>query len=291
MGGGSYSSTTRSARATSLGYHTKTSEQIFVSRELDLEMAPSKALLRESCDNAEHPNSVPIIIGLDVTASMGRVPHELIKDGLPTMMSNILQHGIPDPQVLFLGIGDHECDKAPLQVGQFESSDELLDKWLTTTYLEGGGGGNAGESYLLAWYYAANHTTLESFTKRGKKGFLFTIGDEPTLTSLPRTVVTSLMGGDFTSDYETSSAAQLLTRVNELYHVYHIHVQNTFNGKKQSVVDGWKQLLGDNLIVLQDHTLVADCISEIVADEVGTSSISENTTETASTQISPTPIL
>ena len=32
-----------------------------------------------------------------------------------------------------------------LQVGQFESTAELMDQWLTWTYLEGGGGGGRRE--------------------------------------------------------------------------------------------------------------------------------------------------
>ena len=85
---------------------------------------------------------------------MGHVPHALVQDGLPHIMETILKKGVEDPQVLFLAIGDHTCDEAPLQVGQFESSDELLDRWLTDVYLEGHGGGNDGESYMLAWYFA-----------------------------------------------------------------------------------------------------------------------------------------
>jgi hypothetical protein len=38
---------------------------------------------------------------------MGRIPHDLVKVGLPNMMGGIIEHGIPDPQILFLGIGDH----------------------------------------------------------------------------------------------------------------------------------------------------------------------------------------
>lgn len=279
MGGGGYSSSMRSTRAATSGYYTKSANEIFTSRSLDSEMAPNKALLRESCDSDEHPNSVPVIIGLDLTGSMGQVPHELVKDGLPTMMDNIIGNGVPDPQVLFLGIGDHECDQAPLQVGQFESSDELLDKWLTTTYIESGGGGNGGESYLLAWYYAANHTVIESFTKRGQKGFLFTIGDEPTLNTLPKGAVQNLMGrgSDFSSDYKTSSAAELLALASESYEIYHIHVQNTYNGKKQSVVDGWREILGENLLVAQSHEMVADIISDIVCAGAKNSDVASDT--------------
>ena len=131
---------------------------------------PSKALLRESRDSTSNPNSLPVIIALDVTGSMRTIPHSLVKEGLPNMVGNMIQRGVTDPAILFLGIGDHTCDDAPLQVGQFESGDEELDLWLTRTWLEGHGGGNNGESYLLAWYFAAKHTITDAWEKRGQKG-------------------------------------------------------------------------------------------------------------------------
>ena len=51
---------------------------------------------------------------------------------------------VPDPQILFVAVGDATSDRAPLQVGQFESTAELMDQWLTWSFLEGGGGGSSG---------------------------------------------------------------------------------------------------------------------------------------------------
>jgi hypothetical protein len=224
-------------------------------------MNPNGINLRESCDSKEHPNSLAISIALDLTGSMGSVPLALVKDGLPKLVSGIIQNGQPDPQVLFLGVGDHECDNSPLQVGQFESSDELLDKWLTDVYLEGGGGGNAGESYLLAWYFAGYHTKLDCFNKRKQKGFLFTIGDEPTLKKLPKHNLTEIMGD---GQYEDFTAAKLLEKARETWNVYHLHIKETSAGGRQETINGWKQLLGQNLIVIENHEEVADVIKDIV---------------------------
>lgn len=263
MGSGSYSSTLRDVRATSSGYYTKSSSEIFESKTINNAMNPHGVLLRESRDSVEHPNSVPIIVGLDVTGSMGSVPHHLVKNGLPTMMDTIIKSGIDDPQVLFLAIGDHECDRSPLQVGQFESSDELLDHWLTKVYLEGGGGGNAGESYLLAWLFAGRYTEHDAFDKRKEKGFLFTIGDEPTLRSVPARVQKNLMGD---GQYSDASASELLEQAKKKYNVYHIHIRETFAGSKQSTMDGWKQLLGDNVIIVQSKDEVPHVIAKIVSE-------------------------
>jgi len=197
MGYGSYSSHERSVRSDSLGYKSKSVDEIFAQnkvRRIHESMEPAKALLRECRDSVNHPNTVPIIIALDVTGSMGNIPHHMVKEGLPHMVDSMIENGVKSPSILFLAIGDHQCDNAPLQVGQFESGDLELDNWLTRTWIEGRGGANEGESYLLAWYFAAHHTSIDSFEKRGKKGFLFTIGDEPSLRNLPANVITEIMG-------------------------------------------------------------------------------------------------
>lgn len=262
MGMGSYSVDDRAKRATTLGYTSKPASQIFTQRDLSNAMNPEGVMLRESRDSEEHPNSVSIILALDVTGSMGSIPHFLVKEGLPNIMGNIIQRGIRDPQLLFLAVGDHECDRSPLQVGQFESSDPLLDKWLTEVYLEGGGGGNAGESYLLAWYFAAWHTAIDCFEKRGQKGFLFTIGDEPTLPELPAEALANIMGK---GQHRNHHALELLDKAREKYHVYHLHIKETSAGSQKTTQDGWKQLMGDNLILVDRHTEIARIIPETVA--------------------------
>jgi hypothetical protein len=224
-------------------------------------MSPHGIKVREAFDSEDHPKSLAIVLGLDVTGSMGTVPHFLVKDGLPNIMDRIIQGGIPDPALLFLGIGDHECDRSPLQVGQFESSDELLDKWLTDLWLEGGGGGNEGESYLLAWFFAAQHTSIDCFNKRKEKGFLFTIGDEPTLKNIPRSTLSKLMGEGQFEDY---TADKLIEMASQKYKVYHIHIKETAAGGSQETIDGWKQLLHDNLIVADSKRDVAGIIADTV---------------------------
>jgi len=262
MGGGTYSSTTRHERAVTSGYYSKPKEEIFKQREINNAMNPYGISIRESRDSVEHPNSLAIILALDVTGSMGSIPHHLVKDGLPDIMQGIMDKGIADPQLLFLAVGDHECgDRAPLQVGQFESSDELLDKWLTDVFLEGGGGSNAGESYLLAWYFAALHTSIDCLEKRGQKGFLFTIGDEPTLKSITSKRLASIMGD---GQYETLSDGDLLAKAREKYNVYHLHITETASGGRPHVQDGWKQLMGDNVVMIHRYQQVTDTITKIV---------------------------
>jgi hypothetical protein len=261
MGHGTYSYIDRSVRATSSGYYTAPVEQIFTERKINQAMDPKGVMLRESRDSDNHPKSVAVVVALDVTGSMLTVPHEMVKDGLPTMVSTIIQGGNLDPQVLFLAIGDHECDRAPLQVGQFESGDEELDKWLTSIYLESGGGGNDGESYLLAWYFAGLRTSIDCFEKRGQKGLLFTIGDEPCLRGISESHLKKVFGD---GQYSSYRAEELLALAREKYHVYHINVEETGTSRSRGSVDKWKTLIGENLINVYSHTEIPQKIAEVV---------------------------
>ena len=93
-------------------------------------------------------------------------------------MGLLLRKGyLAHPQILIGGIGDATCDRAPLQVGQFESGIEI-DEDLAKLWLEGGGGGQQTESYELAMYFMARHTSIDCLEKRGQRGYLFLIGDE-----------------------------------------------------------------------------------------------------------------
>jgi hypothetical protein len=253
-------------RAIPKGYKMKAAAEVFEQRTLHNEMSPHGVKIREARDSAEHPESIAIIIALDETGSMGDVPDHLVKEGLPHMMDNIYKAGVKDPQVLFLGIGDHECDRAPLQVGQFESSDELLDKWLTQVWLEGKGGGNAGESYALAWFFAAKHTALDCLEKRGKKGILFTIGDEPVLNDYPAQVQEALMGK---GQYSDETAASLLAKAREKYECFHIHIAETHTGSAKSTINGWRELMRDNLFVAKSHKEVPKIIAEAIVRVTG----------------------
>jgi hypothetical protein len=250
-------------RSKKMGYDSKPAREIFKQRNINNAMSPYGVDLRESRDSSDHPNSIPIILALDVTGSMGTIPHFLVKNGLPDMMNKIIKAGVADPQVLFMGIGDHEWDQAPLQIGQFESSDELLDKWLTDLWIEGGGGGNLGESYLLAWLFASRYTQTDHAEKRGKKGILFTIGDEPTLNSIPASVQKQIMGN---GQYSEASAAELLDAAREHYEVFHLHLLQGSAGKRSK--DGWIQLMGDNVIFIQRKEDVAQIIADKVLEVV-----------------------
>ena len=109
--------------------------------------------VRECRDSDEHPETTPIIIALDVTGSMRRTPHEMIKDNFPKLMDALTQLNIKDPQLLFMAVGDHECDRYPIQVGQFEASIASVSILSSVS-----SAGNSSASTLLARAYSISAT-------------------------------------------------------------------------------------------------------------------------------------
>ena len=265
MGSGSYSVSNSVARESSYrGVSTDTlfhmTQEKAVSREN--KMNP-KNTLRECRDSEEHPTTIPIIIALDETGSMGYIPESFCREDMTKMMGKLYSKGLSESQVLFMGIGDHTCDSMPLQVGQFEADDELMDKWLRDVWLEGRGGGNDGESYFLAWKYAAENTSIDAFEKRGKKGFLFTIGDEKNLKYISEEDQAYLYGDD--TNKETTSSFEFYRRASEMYDIYHLHIKQTGSGRRKEVIDEWRENLGDNLIEVEDYKEIPNIIADIVA--------------------------
>ena len=262
MGSGSYSFAVYASLASDRGYATKSADAVFTNRSLsaksniklsnvdartyNTQIKPEMVDtgVRESRDSNEHPETTPIIIALDVTGSMRRTPHEMIKDNFPKLMDALMQLGIKDPQLLFMAVGDHEYDNYPIQVGQFESDTEKIVNSLEEFVLEGGGGGNAGESYLLAHIVAGYHTETDSWFQRHTKGFLFTIGDEPNLQGIPGNSLTEILG--YQKGAGSISANEAIQKAQEQYHVFHIHITNASHGSR--VAESWKTLLGQNVL-------------------------------------------
>lgn len=247
MGAGYYSYDTAQMRR-SIKYEKASMEEIFTQTTMDAKMNP-KGAIRECCETEEHPDTLPIIIGLDVTGSMGHVPAHLIKNDFPEVMKKILDEGVPCPQLCFVAYGDHLCDDFPLQIGQFEASDELMEKWLTSIYLEGGGGGNGGESTTLVYYFAARHTSCDAITKRGKKGLLITIGDEPNHAEYAKYEMNKIFGG---VERELTSA-EIIDEARKNWVIYHINILD-WVGSTAPVKKCWNELLGDHFISVEGNT-------------------------------------
>ena len=179
MGGGSWSSQSWS-NYSQTNVSGKTQSQVFSSNQLDEGLDPKKFTngIRESVDSADNPLSTPVAIFTDVTGSMGRTAEAVIRK-LDVVCQELLDRApVTDVHLLTGAIGDAYTDRSAFQATQFEADIRIAEQ-TQKIYIEGNGGGNGGESYALAWLFAALQTATDSFDKRGKKGYLFTVGDEP----------------------------------------------------------------------------------------------------------------
>lgn len=232
---------------------------VFTSRHLSKDLDPRNIAVRESVDSDVNPNSTPIIVALDVTGSMGEIPHQLIQGNLGTLMEELLaRRPVSDPHLMFMGVGDVLFDRAPLQATQFEADIRIADQ-LRAIYLEGGGGGNACESYQLPWYFAATKTSVDSVAKRGKKGYLFTLGDEEPPKVLTASQIESVFGVNPERDY---TSEELLAMAERNYHVFHIMVEQGghYRHSGDEVRRKWTNLLGQRAIGLSDYKRLAEVI-------------------------------
>lgn len=240
-------------------YSTKSQAQVFTSKGMPATMDPKGVAFRESRDSAEYPESLAVMLFLDETGSMGDIPEHLVKHKLGALMETLITHNLKQCHVMFGGIGDAKgYEAAPLQVGQFEAETKMLDEWLTKIYLEGIGGGNNGESYHLAWLFAARHTSIDCFEKRGTKGFLFTIGDEEVHPILTAGEQQRYLGYTEAQDLKSED---LLKEAQNKYHVYHLIV----NSPSPHIKNDWRALMGENAIVVDDADAVAEVIATTIA--------------------------
>jgi len=258
----SYASTTSSRT-----YHD------YAARSLAPELDPTKFGIRESLASAANPRPTPIILGLDVTGSMG-ILAEAMRRGLGTCFSEVLARSgagalVSDPSLLACAIGDMEYDRAPIQATQFENDPVTLGKQIEALYLEGGGGGNAHESYLGPLYFAAMRTRCSAFeAPDARKGFLFTMGDEEPQMVLTRAQVKQFFSDNIERDL---TAEDLLGIVRRNWHYFHLMVEegSHFQSCGDRVTKKWRALLGQNALALSDHTKMAEIVVSTIEHIAG----------------------
>jgi hypothetical protein len=257
MGGGRFDP--KAYRAFTSSTVGKSTHDIYTARGIHANLNPHGVKVRESRDSTDNPNSTPLIVALDVTGSMGILADNIAREGLGILFTSILDRKpIPDPHVMFMGVGDANCDQAPLQVSQFEADKRIIEQ-LTQLFLEHGGGGNNFESYNLPWYFGAFHTVHDSLEKRGKRGYLFTVGDECAPEALTIEQIKRVCGDTIERELSTKDTLQLAQRLYDVYHVV-IEEGNYASSALPKVLASWRELLGQKVIPLSDHRRLAEVI-------------------------------
>jgi hypothetical protein len=241
----------------------KSTDEIYTARTIHKDLDPKGVKIRESRDSKDNPQSTPLIVGIDVTGSMGMIADVIARQGLGTFFTEILEHKpITDPHLMFMAIGDANCDSAPLQVSQFEADNRIVDQ-LTNIFIEHGGGGNSFESYNMPWYFSARHTEHDSIIKRGKRGYLFTIGDEEAPNTLTRDQIAEFIGDRLEREMDS---AEMLAEAQRMYDVFHIVIAegDHARGHMAQVMSSWTSLLGQHVVKLADHKKLAETIVGII---------------------------
>ena len=264
MGGGCYSMDSFNSYAKSVGAVMDNCEidgvktlrlnnMKYSQTSLHSELDP-KSRVRECCNTEEHPNTLPVILALDVTGSMGSACDECAAS-VANLMKDLYEQ-FEDVEVCVMGVGDLECDDSPLQVSQFES-DVRVAKQMQEIYLEKGGGGNSYESYTAPWYFGLYHTRLDCFNKQGRKGVIITMGDEPLNPALNKRDVEHFLGVGLEEQVELKTN-KLYKEASKKFDIYHISVEddrtnyNSDRGSYEEQVDkSFKDVIGD------DHYLVS----------------------------------
>lgn len=236
----------------------------FKARKLNMALDP-KNVIRECCDSDEHPETIPVILGLDVTGSMGDAAVEVAKK-LNVIMTKLFEN-IKDVEFMIMGIGDLAYDQSPIQASQFESDIRIAEQ-LDKLYFEFGGGGNSYESYSVAWYFGLHHTILDCW-KRGKKGIIITMGDEMLNPYLPakgwHSGLADSTGDKLQGDIETKELYKDTSEKFDIYHLNVLHDSWSRNGAERAK-KSFKSVLAPEHYKEVTLDTIADTIVDIVVD-------------------------
>lgn len=219
------------SRSTEVQYFQAAPKEVVKKLSISKLQNPKK-LIRECLDSEFHPETTPIVVVMDVTLSRLK-DIAILYSKLPMFMGEIyMRNYVPHPQISFAAVGDATNNDAfPIQIGEFES-DNLLDDSLQAIILENGGGGGTGqESYQLMAYFYANHSKLDA-NLRGKKGYLFFIGDEGFYPKVSKNEVEKIFGEKIDNDLDS---IEVFKKLQEKYHVFFIYPQKKWEDRKQGI--------------------------------------------------------
>ncbi len=271
MGSSTWTTSCYNAVLTSRGFDTKdvildcstSTQEVFSSTHMK-ETMNVRDKVRECCETEEHPNTIPIIIGLDVTGSMNNACKSCLAGINDTIVK--LYENYKDVEIAVAGIGDFVYDHSPFQLSQFESDVRIADN-LFDIFIENGGGFNNWESYTAAWYAGLYHTRLDCWN-RGQKGIIITMGDELLNPALPKEVIQQVFGDVEQDDVDTQ---ELYDKICEKYEVYHISItdKSTYSRRANKIDNSWGQVIGDHYKKSTCEDL-SKTICEIVDDAIGT---------------------
>lgn len=210
---------------------------------------------------------LPVVIAVDVTGSMRTYP-KMIFEKL-CILYNETVYFLPDKfkdafEISFCAVGDAYSDNYPIQVTDFATKSDL-DKNIADLFPEGGGGGQARESYELMAYYYAYRCQMPNAGKRPRPMFFF-IGDEGFYNRVNRGQIMQYIGDPPETDL---IATEVFTELKKKFDVYMLRIPYQDEGNEAEIHAQWQGALGkDRVIMLPDPRRVVDTILGLIAANV-----------------------
>ena len=247
MGRGSYNAADWNKLKNSRGINAdSTANDIFSGNQVNEKYLPKFITVRESRDSEDSPESTPIIIGFDSTGSMGYLAAEIAKNSLNRTATMILEkRPVTDPHIMCAAFTSPSSSSThpAMQVTQFEADIRVVEQLLEFKL----DGGNRYSYDSLVWYFALMHTSIDSYEKRKKKGFIFCIGDEVgddgNTDILNAKEIRDVFNDDTVHNYKTK---ELFSQTSEKYEIFHIIT----GGRTESSLETWERLVpGRNAVI------------------------------------------
>lgn len=209
----------------------------------------------------------PLVVALDVTGSMREYP-KMIFEKLCILYNEALFFLPPEIkdsfEISFCAIGDAYTDSYPLQVTDFAKAQEL-DTNIKMLFGEGGGGGQARETYELMAYYYTAHCKMPKASGNPRPMFIF-IGDEGYYGRVNRSQIQNLIGDNPETDL---ISMEIFDDLKTKFDVYMLRIPYEEPPQEQQIMKLWLDALGkDRVIMLQDPKRVVDTILGLIAANV-----------------------
>lgn len=248
---GSSSQSTDVPRATTRsGIHRHTREAAEVMRKSSVDPAVLMANRRLIVCKQK----VPIGIIIDGTASMGEQAYTLRDKSYRITGQIRCQKYLDDFGINYCVIGDANPsrwgglpDSAPIQMTEFETSNEGVKALTEQIWLEEGGGGHAKESYELGMYGYARCVEIPS----QEIGYLFIMGDEGFYPTIKGEQLRKHFGVQEATSIPT---ADILKELKKRYRVFRFNVvTGNYRGLEDEIAQQWREAVGENFIDLSEQ--------------------------------------
>jgi hypothetical protein len=243
----------------------KSAKQYNIKAKRDYKIKEIKAKLPPPLDKVIITKAeFPIVIAVDVTGSMRTLPG-LIFEKLCILYNEIL-YFMPKSlkksfEISFAAIGDAYTDAYPIQITDFAKGKDL-DNNIKSLYPEGGGGGQARETYELLAYYYLNKCKMPNTLNKPRPIFIY-IGDEGYYNRVNRAHIKEYIGSPPETDLISTEVFEDLRKI---FDVYMLRIEYRDAEEEKNIHEKWQEALGrERVIKLAEPKRVVDTILGIVA--------------------------